>query len=141
MATTNLVGALLLILGVIASYFSYKWLMEKKRSENWIQVDAQILSSSIKKQSDEDSGTSYDTYLDYEYEINGQLFRNSGTIRGDTGKKKQIKERYAPGQSVNVYYNPENHPETVLVAGIQMLNLIILMIPAILIITGFSYAF
>ena len=141
MATTNLVGALLLILGVITAYFSYKWLMEKKRSENWIQVDAQILSSSIKKQSDEDSGTSYDTYLDYEYEINGQLFRNSGTIRGDTGKKKQIKERYAPGQSVNVYYNPENHPETVLVAGIQMLNLIILMIPAILIITGFSYAF
>ena len=141
MATTNLVGAIFLILGLIASYFSYKWLMEKKRSENWIQADAHILSSTIKKQSDEDSGTTYDSSLEFEYEVNGQLLRNRGTIRGDTGKKKQVKAKYAPGNRVSVYYNPDNHQETVFYPGMQVTNLIILIIPAILIITGFSYAF
>ena len=141
MSTTNIVGFLLIFLGLNASYFSYKWIMGKKRSENWISVESRILSSKTKKQMNEDSGTSYDTYLEFEYNVNEQLFRNSGTIRGDTGKKKHIKEKYALGNSVTVYYNPENPQETVFYPGLNMSNFIILIVPAILLITGLSYAF
>ena len=99
-------------------------------SESWPSVEGEILESKLER-SKSDGATKYRANVNYIYEIAEKEF---------TGKKigfsalatksytQKLIERYPVGENVEVYYNPENHSDSVLLPG---LNFVLILGPTI----------
>ncbi|MDP2924523.1 MAG: DUF3592 domain-containing protein [Candidatus Omnitrophota bacterium] len=94
------------------------------RSKSWPLTTGKIIASDVRKKV---SGgrrrtVSYQPYVLYEYYVGGNQMQSEQLAFGDrlqTSEKKaqKIIESYPAGKNVPVYYNPQKHTQSVLVAG------------------------
>ncbi|MBD3195412.1 MAG: DUF3592 domain-containing protein [Candidatus Lokiarchaeota archaeon] len=135
-----LIGLILLAMGIVILVFSIKKIQEKLRSQDWPPVDAEILDMKLEKRYDEDSGKYYRIKMRYQYSLGEATYSGEDEIDKYSSKKRELKKRYAPGTTIKAYYNPESPYESVLEPGINIAMIaVLLIIPAIFIITGFVF--
>ena len=93
------------------------------QSYRWIKTEGQVLSSRIDR--DEfDGSVSFKATLDYEYRVDTQCFRSStigyfGMHALTMGNAKKQLGGMSVGDSIDVYYNPENPMEAVILRGLH----------------------
>ena len=124
MAVENIiVGVILLVIGGIVLAYAIKYLMDKQKTDEWLETQAIIVNSASKKKSD-DSESWIETEIVYTYEINGNSYTNSG-FKHDTGaKKRDMKKLYAKGNPLLIYYNPQNPSVSKFEKGVDILLLL-----------------
>lgn len=95
-----------------------------KASINWPSVSGIVNRSELEFHRDEigaDRKTDLRIFVTYEYVVEDRLYRND-VVRFDQGKlpgvrKELLVSAYSAGQRVNVFYNPDDPDQSVLVRG------------------------
>jgi len=116
--------------GLIALYFFIRSIQTARNSNNWPSVVGEIISSRLGMQQAED-GPYYTPIITYSYNVGGRDYQAKRVVIGQwshAGNKtwtEQKVEKYPPGRSVTIYYNPNSPARAVLEPGInsQILNL------------------
>ncbi|MBD3215872.1 MAG: DUF3592 domain-containing protein [Candidatus Lokiarchaeota archaeon] len=132
-----LIGIILLVIGGLVLVFSLYKIQDLMKSKDWPAVEGKITDMRLTKQYDEDSGKFYRIDLRYEYQFGDSLYSGEDKLLNYQSKKRELKKKYAPGEPLTAYYNPEQIGESVLEPGINLGMLIaLILIPVILMITG-----
>jgi hypothetical protein len=132
-----LVGIILLVVGSLVLVFSLYKIQDLIKSNDWPAVEGKITDMRLTKQNDEDSGKFYRIDLRYEYQLGDSLYSGEDKLVNYQSKKRELKKKYALGEPLTTYYNPEQVEESVLEPGINLGMLIaLILIPVILMITG-----
>jgi hypothetical protein len=106
------------------------------KSKDWPSVEGEIIDMRLKKQYD-DNQKYYRIELRYEYQLGDSIYSGEDKLVNYQSKKRELKKKYAPGEALTAYYNPEKVWESVLEPGINIGMLIaLILIPVILMITG-----
>jgi Protein of unknown function (DUF3592) len=100
-------------------------------SRRWRQAEGRILRAMVLVQTESDRGKSYTPQVEYEYTVDGVEHRGNRLRYGQTGSwgVKQAKRtvgRFIVGEAVPVWFNPQNHADSVLLRGTSWGNLAIL---------------
>jgi hypothetical protein len=134
-----IVGLILIGVGAVVLFFALQFAVEKYRSDDWIPIEAKILRSGVEKIKDEYE-TWYKSTIYYEYNLDGNTYTNTDKTEDRNTKKRKVKKKYAEGNPLTVYYNPEKPYESVINPGMDYIRiLVMLLIPAILIIAGLNF--
>lgn len=121
-------GGVFFLIG--AGVLIYALIMRKKANtaQAWPAVSGQVYSSSVREQHHEDSegnvSWTYTPEVMYQYNVAGAVFQAKRIAFGAAGSGKrqtaeQVAARYQPGQTVTVYYNPQNPGDAVLERQVQ----------------------
>lgn len=120
-------GLFLLAFAAGGAYLIYSSLKSRKKAEasrNWPAASGVVRSVKVSEQtstdSEGDSSTSYTPRVEYDYSVNGVLYRGKklafGAEKGYASEKAAwaALAAYPEGASVTVYYDPANPGEAVL---------------------------
>jgi len=93
------------------------------QSYRWVKTEGRVLSSSIDRDVF-DGSVSFKATLEYEYRVDTQCFRSStigyfGMYVLTMGNAKKQLGGVSVGDSIDVYYNPENPMEAVILRGLH----------------------
>lgn len=115
-------------------------------SLSYLQVPGLVTKSEMRVTHDSEDGDSYHLDLEYSYEVDGIGYtsdrRQYGFSSGGRSDVKRMAEEYAIGNSIDVYHNPADPADSVVVLGISALDLFLplFLIPFNMIMIGiFSY--
>lgn len=112
------------LIGGSVVFWGVNTFFKANQSEAWPFVDGIIVESEMEyHRSNEGSGT-YHARILYDYTVGGVLYSGDQVAYGDYGSSdsshaRSIVNRYPKGQSVLVYYDPNQPEESVLERGIQ----------------------
>jgi hypothetical protein len=113
-------GVFLIAFGMLALVLFLFSFRNCKATSAWPSTTGKILSSQVKEDSADDTATAR---VQYEYIVDEEIF-TSKTIRAfGIGKfnfaepASRVKD-FPVGKEVTVYYNPENHSQSVLLHGL-----------------------
>ncbi len=129
-----LFGFIALILLSVAAWLLIPAVREFRQalgSKRWPSVSGKILSANViycpPVNTDMDSGIRHGTYrpvLEYAYEVNGKSYRANHRVFGDeavaygsSGRAEAIIGDYPPDKTVEVYYDPTDPENAVLIPG------------------------
>ncbi|MCK9614100.1 MAG: DUF3592 domain-containing protein [Candidatus Omnitrophica bacterium] len=97
------------------------------RSKSWPLTTGKIVSSEVRKQVSRARGNrpnpaSYQPYVLYEYSVGGNRMQSEqlafgGRMQVSEKRAQKIIENYPAGKNIPVYYNPQKHTQSVLIAG------------------------
>lgn len=108
--------------GAGLSWWGWGILQDARVSETWPSSPGQITHSEIDEDRDED-GTSYHADIAFEYAVNDQRYAgdtvNFGQYGGSYGHAEEIVNKYPVGESVQVYYDPNEPTTAVLEPGVS----------------------
>ena len=124
-----------LILSILFNAFviGYVFLMFKNISTYfWPKTKGTIVKSEIEVRKDID-GDIFVPLIEYEYSINGNIYRNNQVSFGLTayGKKpysQKIINKFPINNTINVFYNPNKHNLAILLPGLRFHQLALLII-------------
>lgn len=129
----------LIIAGLALTWLGCYFIYKGYESRSWPQVLGTITASYAEQQTRRPSDTGhtssfvYVARVRYSYKADGRNYTNDEIGFGGnqyTSKRKYKTENYLKqfpvGESVTVYYNPENHAQSVLTQGITGGSLLIL---------------
>ncbi|MCR9076556.1 MAG: DUF3592 domain-containing protein [bacterium] len=108
---------MLIVLGIDGFFVHSAYRMMDAR-ERYQQAPGVVLRSYVESHSDSD-GTTYSPFVEYEYEVDGRthrgnrdsMFQFSSSSRGTAS---EVVDRYPEGKRVEVFYDPDDHAESVL---------------------------
>jgi len=90
---------------------------------DWTPVDGIITDSGVDESYDDEGGTSYCIWVEYEYTIENRTYDGASISYSKDGNcgsgDANANDEYPPGKNVTVYVNPENHEEAVLLTGLS----------------------
>ena len=92
-------------------------------SKSWETTVGRVEKAEISSKEDADSEIIYSFNLLFSYEVEGQPYQNT-RVRPRAIRKQNMHfmsdwlEKYPEGSEVEVFYNPENHAESMLEPGI-----------------------
>jgi hypothetical protein len=112
------------ILGIVALGLLLRALFGQRQaaaSKNWPSVNGVILTSEVAASRRRGrNGVSYYPFVMYEYTVNGQRYKGN-RLRfgaemgyGFPGMVQRTLDKYPPGGTATIYYNPDNPNEAVL---------------------------
>jgi hypothetical protein len=90
-------------------------------ARSWVETPCRVLHAEVRSHEGDDS-TTYSVYILYEYEFNGQIYKNDrydfmgGSSSGREGKSRVV-ERYRTDPNPVCYVNPANPAEAILRRG------------------------
>ncbi len=127
---------------------------QAQASQTWPSVMGKVTASSVEvsTSSDSDGGTSTSYYpaVTYDYEVLGHRYSSNRVVfgfrvgSGNRAQAQTVVDRYIPGNSIRVYYNPNNPGEAVLERTSQSSNIVkwiaILIVVIVCITLGFTGA-
>lgn len=121
-----ILSALFLVILVWTTYQSFIALYKSNKSRNWNKTKAQILSCSVSEKIDQD-GTDYKANITYRYAVNGIEYTSDNIafigLLYMSSKVAEFQSSQFPEKSnATVYYNPDNHSESVLIPGFTRLQ-------------------
>ncbi|BAJ64998.1 DUF3592 domain-containing protein [Anaerolinea thermophila] len=121
---------LTLIFAAVGGFALWTYFKDRQKAEaskQWMAVNGRVVESRVEVREgyDEDQGTtrSYAPHVEYEYEVNGTVYRSTKLQAGtrvfvsSRGRAEAEVARYAPGTPVTVYCDPANPAEAVLQPG------------------------
>ncbi len=93
-------------------------LQKTRDAQQWNSVQATVASSKVKSH-DSDDGTTYSVYIAYRYEVDGHLYIGDNyTFMGGSSSgydsKAAIVRQYPEGREINVYVNPADPSDSVI---------------------------
>ncbi len=110
------------VVGLVTLYWlGIKPIAKTLDARSWIETPCKVLRANVRSHEGDDS-TTYSVYILYEYEFNGQTYRNDrydfvgGSSSGRQGKARVV-ERYRSDPNPVCYVNPSNPGEAVLKRG------------------------
>jgi hypothetical protein len=118
--TTTLVSIPFLIVALVLFAIAGRGRGAANAAKSWATGSATIVSATIQARRGSEDGTSYYPYVVYEYEVNGQRYRNDklhfGTEvgKGFSGWVQNDIAKYQPGSQHPFYYNPADPRQAVL---------------------------
>ena len=130
----------LLLAGPVGIYNSWTQYQRISKTKNWLEVEGQIVKSDIKVI--EDAGTAYLPDIQYTYSIDGKSYDNSQIILdkpvqfGKTSLAEEYCLKYPLDSKHNIYYNPQNHSESILENGVHTRHLFDFILPLIAFVLG-----
>lgn len=137
-----------LITGILVSAGGYLVYLRTKNTHNWPRTIGTILSSYVEVREhtsakyDGVDSTSYDPFVNYQYEVNGKHYICSkigyGGINlfGGRNAARRIVSKYPEGAKVTVYYEPHSPRDAVLEPGASTGAILVIIAGVILIIFG-----
>jgi len=108
-----------LVMGILFIVFGIRNHSLGNQSEHWPSVQGKLVgeSRSIRKKQR--------VHISYEYSVQGATYKNSRVnFQDDKSSKKTISSKYNVGDSLPVYYNPENPEQSVLMPGSSLVSLL-----------------
>lgn len=115
-----------IFLGVLSFFLDFRLLYKSIQSENWTQTDGIISKSELYKSNGVDNSVSYEPLVEYQYEVDGKLYKSKriyfGSSIGSSFKKRKSKKyinKFPTGTKATVYYNQLNIKQSVLETGIH----------------------
>ena len=113
-------------LGVILFLLDFRLLCKSIQSENWSQTEGIIIKSELYKSGGGDSSVSYEPLVEYQYEVDGKLYKSKrlyfGSSIGSSFKKRKSQKyinKFPADTKVTVYYNQLNIKQSVIETGIH----------------------
>lgn len=132
------------ITGAFDVFIGYN-IWRQMQAESWPTVAGEVTRSEVESSSDSD-GTTYSAEISFRYEVSGQPYeadtwRFGAWGSSDSSEARDVVKRYPVGQSVEVRYNPDDPASAVLEAGVQGMDLFLLlfMTPFNMVMLGFWY--
>ncbi|NQZ51935.1 MAG: DUF3592 domain-containing protein [Moritella sp.] len=123
---------ILMTVGLLIIVFLAFVAFKANKSQYWNITQGYILHKGtkiIERKGDSDSSGWKSIHLDveFEYEVDGQLFHSKRTTFSDFVNKPvsaldNILKYHLNGELVQVYYNPENPKDSVIIPGIRVWN-------------------
>jgi hypothetical protein len=114
----------LLLLGAFLVFTGVRQRTQAQASSGWPSVQGKALSAEVKTESHTDTRThqrrtSFRPAVAYEYQVNGVSYRGSRVAFADfsnlgSSDAQRILSQVVQGDSVQVFYNPQDPTETVL---------------------------
>ena len=89
-------------------------------SGNWNTASGEVISSTLQSSTDSEGDTTYRAYVTYFYFAGDERLENDRVSFGDsiyTGSRDSAQEtldKYSPGTSIEVYYDPNNPLDAVI---------------------------
>ncbi|MCM8538380.1 MAG: DUF3592 domain-containing protein [Lentisphaeraceae bacterium] len=121
----KVIGPIIFILfGALVCYFGYTSAEKGEASKSWPTVKGKITYSEVLH-----SRNGYFPSVDYEYSINGVKYINYDIDYGRVVERskaqsfaKRIVKRFYLGSEVDIYYDPSDPEESVLIPGGNTMN-------------------
>ena len=139
----QLVGCLLVIIGLGAWVYIAYLRMKVKKSMSWPSTQGEIIQSEVVLtgcgSGNVNSSPGHSAIILYQYQVRGKRYEsNNFTIGGNVSSGSEQKEeekvhQYPVGTAVDVYYNPEN-PEDVCLERTEKITNVALMINMIILV-------
>jgi hypothetical protein len=119
-------GGIFAVVGIGLLVFGLRERKKAKAAETWPTVNGTIVSSRLdqhtsteRKDGHSYTRTSYAPVVEYTYEIGGKTFQGNrifpgATMSYDLGTAQNIVNRYQPGSTAAVHYDPTNPMQAVL---------------------------
>mgnify|MGYP000075394008 CR=1 FL=1 len=99
------------------------------RTGDWSPIEAIIIDSGVHESSDSEGGTNYCPWIEYEYTIENETHigkRVSYSIDNSCNSwGSDWADEYPPGENVTIYVNPDDPQESVLLPGLEGIDLFI----------------
>ena len=115
-----------IFLGVILFLLDFILLYKSIQSKNWSQTEGLITKSELYKSEGADNSVSYEPLVEYQYEVDGKLYKSKklyfGSSVGSSFKKRKSKKyvnTFPTNTKVTVYYNELNIKQSVIETGIH----------------------
>jgi hypothetical protein len=127
------VSLIFILIGLGLVFWGWNILHNARASAAWPTSAGRITESTLDHSTDAEGSDSYSPKITYTYSVNN-LFYDSGTIKfGENSyssqrKAQEILSHYPVGQSVTVYYEPDNPGKAVLEPGVSAGSYIVLAI-------------
>ncbi|MEF8879122.1 MAG: DUF3592 domain-containing protein [Candidatus Thermoplasmatota archaeon] len=140
---------LLIVISLVATYFTYGKIKKDIDSLNWDNTDGKITHSEVVRERvyDRDSVNkyTYSAYVQYEYQVGNKTytsdtvsFGGKGFSSSDKGYAEGIVDKYPEGENVTVHYNPDKPSEAVLEPGLNIMSIIPIIFGVVLLIVGIA---
>lgn len=131
--------------GAGLSYWGWTILQDARASVSWPSVQGRVTSSVVDRSTDSEGGTSYSPEVDYEYTVNDVRYSGNRIKFGENsyssrGRAEEVVARYRVGQTVAVYYDPDELETAVLEPGVSGGSYIVLSIGAIFVLLSLVLA-
>ena len=105
---------LVAIAGFAADWYGTSGINEGRRELHWPTVEGKVMDSRVAGE------RAFHAVVRYEYEVEGQVFRDSSTLHPPSfgGKNKRYDvalktvAQYPPGKTLTVHYNPKEHDQS-----------------------------
>lgn len=112
-----ILGWVIFAVGVWSLTYVFRIRREARQSASWPQTTGRILTASL-RQTGGRYRPVYAPEFEYEYSVNGRAYRgrrwNFGVLATDKSSAQAVVDRYLPGKTVPVYYNPAKPSASVL---------------------------
>lgn len=113
--------------GVILFFLNFRLLYKSIQSKYWRQTEGVITKSELyKSEGDGDRSVSYEPLVEYQYEVDGKLYKSKrlyfGSSIGSPFKKRKSQKyvnKFPADTKATVYYNQLNIKQSVLEIGIH----------------------
>lgn len=118
--TTTIVSIPFLIIAIVLLVSAMRGRGAANAAKNWSTLTATIVSATLQSRRRNRGGVSYYPYVVYEYDVNGQRYRNDSLHFGNevgtgfAGWAQNAIAKYQPGSQHPVYVNPTDPRQAVL---------------------------
>ena len=128
-------SVVIIVVGLLITLYSNRGIFKAKASASWPSTKGEILSSEVERslfQLGRRRGSTtkkpgfYIFKARYQYEVEGEVYNServsflSKYISRD--KRTDIKDNYAEGKAIDVFYNPDAPGEATLIKGVNKYN-------------------
>jgi hypothetical protein len=121
---STIITAPFVLIGVIGLYLSARKLQRSLQRSEFEPVQAEVLHSELRSQTETDSGARTTTYfpdIEYEYTVDGETYTSDSVYPGrlggtsDRSANQSIVDDHSAGDRIEAYYHPEDPARSFLV--------------------------
>ncbi len=116
----------LMLIGIITLYLSVKKLSDVNKALKWNRTEGRLLYQKVKCDNPhaQEMARSYYPYIKYEYEVKGKIYTSDNVAYyrelNDTISETEEYIKTISQPILNVYFNPNEHGESVLVPNLPL---------------------
>jgi hypothetical protein len=138
-------GVVLLLIGVGFSSYGYYLLIDGKATEDWSAATGQVTQCEVETKTTyrrKRTQHEYLLHLSYQYVVDGQTYTSSryshsGGYRSSSERAcRDEAAKYPVGSSVEVFFNPANPSDAILVRGVTDGDYALFVVGLVLIVVG-----
>jgi len=118
------IALILLLLGALFTWIGWRTRKKVQASMAWPTAPGKVVTATVRQdfqRGDDDSPdtTNYTPVIQYEYQVNGQLFKSNRLAfqersYGTHKKAAEVAAGFPPGAALNVFYDPAKPADAVL---------------------------
>lgn len=142
---TAIVTAIFLVIGGAMAFWGLNILGDARASASWPTAEGRVVSSQVEYSTDSEGGDSYQPEVTYAYTVAGVQYSGHQIKFGENSyssrrQAEEIAGRYSVGNSVAVYYEPENPQKAILEPGVTAGSYIVFSVGAIFVLVSLVLA-